>query len=185
MRFEEHTELTPFTAAQEHLFWTLAQETARNELAALDKAVTNEEVFYALSTAAMAAWNLEKFELAQGLAEKTLLIAPTYANDWNFGNAVNICHNVLGLVALHRGQTEEAVSHLCKAGQSPGSPQLNTFGPSMQLARALAKLGRFDAALTYLDQCRVFWASGTVWLNLWEKKLRASEVPNFFCAGHR
>lgn len=185
MSFEEDTERIPFTAAQEHSLSALARERASNELAAVEAALTDYEVFYALPRAAMAAWHLEKFELAKELAEKALLSAPTYADDWNFGNAVNAGHNVLGLLALHAGQTAEAVSQLYKAGQSPGSPQLNTFGPSMQLARALAKQGRFDAAITYLEQCRIFWEMGTVWLNLWEQKLRAGEVPNFFGAGHR
>jgi len=88
-------------------------------------------------------------------------------------------------LALHAGQTAEAVNQLYKAGQSPGSPQLNSFGPSMQLARALAKQGKFNETLAYLEQCRVFWRMGTVWLNLWEQKLRAGEVPNFFSAGYR
>jgi len=185
MGLEEDTELTPFTATQEHSLWTLAQERAPDELAAVEMALTADEVFYALPYAAMAAWHLEKFDLARALAEKTLLIAPAYADNWNFGNAINLGHNVLGLLALRAGQTAEAVSQLYEAGQSPGSPQLNSFGPSMQLARALAKQGKFDAPLAYLEQCRAFWRMGTVWLNLWEQKLRVGEVPNFFGAGHR
>jgi len=48
MGFEEDTELTPFTAAQEHSLWTLAQERAPDELAAVEMALTADEVFYAL-----------------------------------------------------------------------------------------------------------------------------------------
>lgn len=185
MSFEHDTERAPYTLAQEYALAALAQERAAHALVALEKASTELEVFYALPAAAMAAWHLEKFELARELAEKTLLRAPTYVNDWNFGNALNLAHNVQGLLALDAGLTSEAVSHLYKAGDSPGSPQLNTFGPSMQLARALAKQGQFDAALGYLEKCRVFWKMGAVWLNLWEQKLRTGAVPNFFGASHR
>lgn len=185
MSFEEDTERAPFTADQDQALRELALERAPGELAAAEQAKTDEEVFYALPAAAMAAWHLGKIDLAIDLAEKTLSLAPTYAGNWNYGNALNAGHSVLGLCALHSGKTDEAVSQLHQAGSTPGSPQLNSFGPSMQLAKALATQGEFDAALTYLEQCRVFWKSGNVWLDIWTKKLQAGIVPNFFVSGYR
>jgi tetratricopeptide (TPR) repeat protein len=184
MSFEEDMERTPFTADQDQALRALALERAPGELAEVEQATTDQDVFYALPSAAMAAWHLGKIDLAISLAEKALSVAPTYADNWNYGNAINAGHTVLGLCALHNGQTDAAVARLHQAGGTPGSPQLNSFGPSMQLAKALAIQGEFDAALTYLEQCRVFWKLGEVWLDIWKKKLQAGIVPNFFVSGY-
>jgi hypothetical protein len=60
-----------------------------------------------------------------------------------------------------------------------GSPQLNSFGPTMQLAKALLRAGETRAVLNYLAQCRVFWTAGKTWLDLWEAKIHEGQVPNF------
>lgn len=185
MDFEASTEAIPFTADQIRSMQALAIERAPNQLAAVELAETVDALFYALPHAAMAAWHMEKIDLAIRYAEKALALAPDFPNDWNYGNAISAGHTVLGLVALHLGKIDEAVIELRKSGETPGSPQLNSFGPSMQLARALACQGKFEAALGYISQCRVFWEMGEVWLNLWEQKLLAKEVPNFFGNGYR
>lgn len=185
MSFEEDIEREPLTADQDQALRELALERAPDELAQAEQAKTDEDVFYALPSAAMAAWHLGQIDLAINLAEKALSLAPTYAGNWNYGNAINAGHSVLGLCALHHGRIDEAVAQLHQAGGTPGSPQLNSFGPSMQLAKALAIHGEFDAALNYLDQCRIFWKRGEVWLDIWEKKLQARIVPNFFVSGYR
>lgn len=51
--------------------------------------------------------------------------------------------------------------HLGKAGETPGSPQLGSYGPKMTLARELLALGRKDAVRSYLDACRKFWRAGS------------------------
>lgn len=185
MVFEEEVETKPFSAAQEQSLWELARERAPRELAALDMATTEEQAFCALPQAAMAAWHLGNVDLARQLAHRLLGIARGYRDSWNFGNAICQAHNVLGLVALHEGDTEAAVRQLHEAGRTPGSPQLGSFGPTMQLARALALRGEFAAALAYLGQCRSFWHMGTIWLDVWEQKLLAGQVPHFFGAAHR
>ena len=185
MGFEENTELTPLTAEQDQALREVMLDRAPKELAALETATTDEEVFCALPQAAIAAWHLGQIDLAISLAERTLTLAPDFMDNWNYGNAVHYGHHALGLCALHNGQTDEAVAQLHQAGSTPGSPQLNSFGPSMQLAKALAAQGEFDAVLTYLEQCRVFWKSGEVWLDIWKKKLQAGIVPNFFVSGYR
>lgn len=185
MDFEAESERVPFTPVQEQALLAIALERARQDLAAVEEAATPEEEFHALPDAAMAAWHLREIDVARRLADRVLSVAANFRDNWNFGNAINVGHNVLGLVALHDGLIAEAVLELHEAGETPGSPQLDSFGPSMQLARALARQGEFPAALEYLEQCRSFWKMGNVWLDLWEEKLHAREVPNCFLHGYR
>jgi hypothetical protein len=50
----------------------------------------------------------------------------------------------------------------------------------MQLAKELLRRDQFSPVLEYLTQCRTFWEMGGTWLDLWEAKVRARVVPNFF-----
>ena len=65
------------------------------------------------------------------------------------------------------------------AGQTPGSPQLNSFGPNMSLAKELAEKGETDAVIQYFDQCRKFWRMGADKLDTWTKAVKAGIVPDF------
>jgi hypothetical protein len=55
----------------------------------------------------------------------------------------------------------------------------------MQLAKALLRQGQSAAVLKYFDQCRSFWEMGGVWLDLWDAKVRAGGIPNFFMHAYR
>ncbi|MBS1211067.1 MAG: hypothetical protein H6R19_3465 [Proteobacteria bacterium] len=185
MNFEAETEATPLTSEQDAELKAIAIARAPAELAEVEAAKSEEELFYALPGGAIAAFQLERYAYAKELAEKALTLASSYADNWNYGNALHSAHSVLGLLALHDSQVSEAVYELKKAGATPGSPQLDTFGPTMQLAKALLKCGESEAVLAYLQQCRDFWEMGTVWLDLWEKKIRTGEIPNFFMHCYR
>jgi len=91
----------------------------------------------------------------------------------------------LGLVALQGGDVTKAIAELRLAGDTPGSPQLGSFGPSMQLAKALLEQGHTEAVLAYFGQCRRFWSSGNGWLDAWEVKVRAKQVPNCMLHAYR
>ena len=71
------------------------------------------------------------------------------------------------------------------SGDTPGSPQLNSFGPSMRLARELLRSGESEAVLAYFAQCRRFWKMGQTWLNIWERKVARGAIPTFFMQLHR
>lgn len=96
---------------------------------------------------------------AKFLAEEYLSLAREYPDSWNYGNAIHAANTVLGLLALEAGRVEEAVVYLHRAGATPGSPQLNNFGPNMLLAQKLIEAGRVESVLAYLEQCQKFWTS--------------------------
>jgi tetratricopeptide (TPR) repeat protein len=185
MGFEADSEAMVLTPEQEAELKAIAVTRAPKDLAAVNAAESDEDLFYALPSAAMAAFHLERYDLAGELAAKALVLAPSYEGNWNFGNAIHFAHTVFGLVALHNDDLAGAVSELGKAGATRGSPQLDSFGPTMQLAKALLRRGEAVAVLAYLHQCRTFWKSGEVWLALWEEKVRAGEIPNFFMHCYR
>jgi hypothetical protein len=109
----------------------------------------------------------DKHEQARGLARELLELAQQYQDDWNYGNAVHHAHLILGRVALAERDLTGARSELLLAGQTPGSPQLNSFGPNMILARDLFRAGERDVVLDYLQLCRTFWEMGSDQLDTW------------------
>ena len=185
MGFEAESEAMQLTPEQEEQLKGVAVARAPKDLAEVDAANSEEDLFYALPSASMAAFQLGKHKRARELAERTLEIAGSYRSNWNYGNAVHFAHTVLGLLALNEGDVALAVEHLQKAGATPGSPQLNSFGPTMQLAKALLRSGRSEPVLAYFEQCRSFWKMGSVWLDLWREKVRAGGIPNFFMHSYR
>jgi hypothetical protein len=180
MNFEASTEETPFTPEQEAAFRQIVLDRAPADLAPLDDGLPDDKAFVYLPRAAVAAFHLDRFIEAKAFAEKALRLAPTFRTDWNYGNAIHLGHTVLGLLALREGNVDVSIDELRKSGDTPGSPQLNTFGPTMQLAKELLRAGQTVPVLGYLRQCRSFWSMGSTWLDLWESKALAGQVPNFF-----
>ena len=173
----------------EEIAWTAEQAAAIRKvvldaapvtLAEFDAATSDEARFYALPRATFAAYHLERFTLAKAHAQLALTLAENFKDNWNFGNAVHSAHSILGLLALDAGDRSSALTALQAAGATPGSPQLNSFGPTMQLAIALLELGEREAVLNYLDQCAVFWRLGNSKLAIWRRKIAAGSMPNFF-----
>jgi len=127
-------------------------------------------------------------EDAEFLAKELLELAGRYRDDWYYGNAVHNGHEILGLVHMKRGDPGAAERELLKAGQTPGSPQLNSFGPNLTLAHDLLLDGRREVVLEYLELCRVFWchkrriqssSRSEIRLNSWIKEIRRGAVPDF------
>lgn len=71
------------------------------------------------------------------------------------------------------------MTFLRAAGETPGSPQLNSFGPNMTLAKDLLERGERDAVLAYFEACRVFWKMGGNSLDAWRQDVEAGRIPNF------
>lgn len=116
------------------------------------------------------------------LAEEYLTLAEQFKKNWNYGNAIHHANLMLGRIALKEGNVKLAKSFLLKAGQTPGSPQLNSFGPNMLLAKELLELGETDVVLEYLELCAKFWQPQfqQMWgFQEWKKQIENGQLPDF------
>jgi hypothetical protein len=80
---------------------------------------------------------------------------------------------------VRNGQIEQAKKYLLEAGKSPGSPQMDSFGPNMSLAKDLLEKGERDTVLQYFDLCRKFWKMDYGKLDQWSNEVKAGEIPDF------
>jgi len=142
--------------------------------------VKGQQRFYLLNRLAKAAWEAQAFDKAADYARE--LVGMAGANetaDWNFGNAIHDGNAVLGLVALRSGDLAQAARYLLDAGKTRGSPQLNSFGPNVTLAKEMLEHGERDAVLEYFAECRAFWKMGSAQLDAWTSTVRSGGTPNF------
>ena len=135
--------------------------------------------FYALNDAAKESLNQGREADAKSFAEELERLAPKYRKDWNYGNAVQDFNLVLGRLALKTGDVETAKKRLIAAGHSPGSPQMDTFGPNMSLANDLLSKGEKAVVLEYFELCRKFWEMEGGKLKQWKKDVERDRIPDF------
>jgi tetratricopeptide (TPR) repeat protein len=156
-------------------------EAATKALAQYEIAITliqdKRERSYSLPQTAEAARLAGEDRKASDYATEMLRLAGELPRDWNYGNAIHDGHRILGHVALNQGDTETAKAHLLSAGATPGSPQLNSFGPELTLAQALLDRGERDTVAEYLQNCSRFWQGRSKALNNWIAQIRAGESP--------
>lgn len=113
-------------------------------------------------------------------AQKLLGDSVRFRGDWNYGNAVHYANLYLGRIALERGDVREARTRLLAAGRTPGSPQLDDFGPDMTLADELLEHGESAVVLAYFRECDRFWGNKSKnRLNEWSAAVRAGRKPDF------
>ncbi len=127
------------------------------------------------------AFENEAFPEARQLALEYLDLAQSNTSDWNYGNAIHHANLLLGRIALRNGQREMAKTHLIAAGETPGSPQLNTFGPNMALAKELLEKGEYGIVLKYLQLCEMFWGKmfSEPKIKAWEDIIKNGKIPDF------
>jgi competence protein ComGC len=150
-----------------------------NTIKNLDAAKTQQDRFYALGAAAKESFVAGKVQDARKYAEELMVVLPSFRGDWNYGNAVQDANLVLGRIALSEGDVESAKRHLIEAGKSPGSPQMDSFGPNMSLAEDLLKKGERQVVLEYFELCRNFWKMDGGKLTAWSKEVKAGKIPDF------
>lgn len=145
----------------------------------LTKAKTPMERFYALGHAAKESFVAGKIEDAQKYAQELLTALPKYQGNWNYGNAVQDANLVLGRIAVREGLIEDAKKYLAESGKSPGSPQMNSFGPNMSLAKDLLEKGERQAVLDHFEACRKFWEMHRGQLDEWSQQVKDGKIPDF------
>ena len=97
----------------------------------------------------------------------------------NNGNALYCAYTVLGLVAIHRKQTNIANEMLSLAGNVPSSPHLASFGPNLQLADKLLRQGEIRAVVEFLNDCRKIWDLDYGNIDKWIEQIENGEIPDF------
>jgi hypothetical protein len=133
--------------------------------------------FYSLEAFVKQAYDAGDLAAVAILANEYLDLAQAYRCNWNYGNAIHDGNRYLGLISLKNGDAEAAVKYLLLAGKSTGSPQLNTFGPELDLADALLKQGRTDAVKLYLADIKRFWEMDNGKVRLWLDGIDKGEKP--------
>jgi hypothetical protein len=78
---------------------------------------------------------------------------------------------------LLAGDTDGAAQHLLAAGSTWGSPQLDAFGPDLNLANQLLDHGQTSTVVDYLRSCQQFWKLGQDRLEQWITQLQAGHRP--------
>ena len=147
--------------------------------AALENAKNEQERFYALGRAAKNAFTKGNYPVAKKYAEELASLTPKYKKDWNYGNSIQDSNLVLGRLALHDGNVAAAKSFLLEAGKSPGSPQMNSFGPNVSLAKDLLEKGEKDTVIEYLTSCKKFWEMEGGKIDTWIKLIKDGKIPDF------
>jgi hypothetical protein len=140
---------------------------------------TDSERFYMLTWLAPVAVDAGRLRKAVGYTKKLLRHATKFRADWNHGNAVHHAHSALGRVALRAKRMEEAKRHLIASAKTKGSPQLNSFGPSQDLAAELLERCETKTVIRYLELCRKFWEMGRQQLDAWTQSIRESGTTDF------
>jgi tetratricopeptide (TPR) repeat protein len=175
-------------------------------LAAYEKAAekeSGESRFYRLNALAWEAFKSENYAKAETYAKDLLNMAKQFQTNWNHGNAIYDGNSVLGLVTLQKNvisqnnehehisanaglwvrqleqNTTQAKQYLLAAGESKGSPQLDSFGPNMLLAQKLLELGEKETVLQHLDQLGKFWKMDEGNLAKWKEQIQRGETPKF------
>ncbi len=148
-------------------------------MAALEKktsGLTGRELFYDLAEKALNAGEIDK---AESYSKQLLQMAPQYPKDWNYGNAIFYGNFVLGRISVQRGNLAKASQYLLAAGATPGSPQLDNFGPNMTLAKELLEKDQSGVVLQYLALCKKLWRMDGGKLDDWSATLRGGGIPDF------
>lgn len=156
----------------------LAAKALSIEESTLDSS-PNDDRFNGLVEVSVEAYEAGDLGKAQQYASELLQLAPQFKGDWNYGNAVHTGNIVLGRIALRRGDVSGAKQYLLAAGATPGSPQLDSFGPNMTLAKELLEKGERDAVVSYLQSCATFWKMGADKLQGWISTVKAGGTPDF------
>lgn len=152
---------------------------------ALEMEKNTEKRYYLLSDLVKkyASTNLtgELADDAKKSADALLASNEKFKKNWNYGNAIHHSHLVLGRLSLMAGKVEEAMKELKLAGQTPGSPQLDSFGPNMTLAKELLEKGEKAAVLEYFEDCTRFWKTefATPTIADWKAAIAQGKAPDF------
>lgn len=156
------------------------KELSKKALAEFERAtkrMDDRQIYVHLADLAKTAFAAGEDQKAEKYAKRLLSLEDENENKWNSGNAVHHGNLILGRVALRAGDVDKANDYLLKAGATKGSPQLNSFGPNMALAKDLLENGERGVVLEYFTLCGKFWDRDE--LKAWREQVEQGKTPQF------
>ncbi len=132
-----------------------------------------------LSGMAKAAYEAGEYKKADSYARQSLAAVDRLSAENAQGEAIHQGNIVLGRLAFDSGGIHKAKEYLLAAGRTPGSPTLNSLGPSMALAKQLLEVEESEVVLEYLDLCGAFWKGGAEKLAAWKAVIEEGGIPDF------
>lgn len=172
-----------FTAGftQESAEMQLAKNFVLSWEAKLENQTTSERLYtlHNLATASYQAGDHKKArQFAEDLQEEIKKLNGKHMSRAMLGT--HSSNTILGLIALDNNQIEDANNFiLASAAITGSSPHLQSFGPSMLLAKRLLEKGQQDTVLKYLDLCSVFWKDIHGNLEPWKTTIKKGGIPDF------
>jgi tetratricopeptide (TPR) repeat protein len=155
-------------------------------------AFENAQASSAPGTSSNLILNLGKFALAAGKFDKAadyankMLVAADNASGSDTsrkGDLIFSGHYVLGMIAVKKGDWDEAGKQLLASADMPESSRLNSAGPNTSLAQALLDHGRSKVVLEFLQKCSKFWRKpdGTIipLCSKWIQQMEEGQIPDF------
>lgn len=155
----------------------LAQQSMAEFERALSQHADPSDTYTLLNGLAAVAYEAGDVEKASLYAEQLLERSKEDKDHWHNGNAVHDANTVLGRIAIQSKNIDEAKSRLLASAQIMGSPQLNSRGPKMILAKELLENGEKDVVVEYLDLCSQFWKNKQ--LDEWKAAVAKGDIPDF------
>jgi hypothetical protein len=156
------------------------KELSKKALAEFERAtkgMDDRQLYVHLADLAKTAFAAGENHKAEKYAMRLISLEDENENKWNSGNAVHHGNLILGRLALRAGDVDKAKYYLLKAGGTKGSPQLNSFGPNMALAKDLLEKGERDVVLEYFTLCGKFWDRDE--LKAWREQVELGKTPQF------
>jgi tetratricopeptide (TPR) repeat protein len=134
--------------------------------------------FYSLEDLISAEYEKGNYEAAIEYINEYLELAALYKGNWNFGNAIHDSYRYLGLISYNQGDLNQAAKYLVKSSESTGSPQLDTFGPELDLANLLLQEGKVEEVTIYLNGIKRFWEMDNGVIDNWLEQINNGERPD-------
>lgn len=127
--------------------------------------------------AARIAFKIGEYDKAEKYAVASLTMSTVYKGNWNYGNAIHNSNVILGRISLVQGDIDQAKNYLLEASKSEGSPQLDTFGPNLELANELLIENERVAVVQYLESISTFWEMDNGCVKRWLSEIEDGGTP--------
>lgn len=124
------------------------------------------------------AFEAGELKIAESAERKAISLVGKFGDHWNDGNALHAGNCILGRIVLKQNKLDAAVFHLKEAGSTPGSPQLDSFGPDMTFANEMLAAGQTKAVVDYLKSCKRFWDGESAKLSGYIARIKRGEIPD-------